>query len=66
MTASSDAASSPGATVQQLTHRSETGAAYRVGERPIVTDPMEAAGEHVEQVAGLQRHRLVARAPFAR
>jgi hypothetical protein len=32
--------------VQQFTHLGETGAVHRVDKQPVVTDPMEAAGQH--------------------
>ena len=55
--------------VQQFTHLGEIGAAHRVGQQSVVTDPMEAAGQHMEQeaaheLAGVQRHGLVAGAPL--
>ena len=34
---------------QQATRLREPGAAHRVGEQPVVTDAMEAAGQHVQQ-----------------
>ena len=54
-----------GADVEQLTHLREVGAAHRVGEQAVVTDAMEAAGQHMKQeaaheLAGFQRHGLVA------
>ena len=35
--------------VQQFTHLRKTGAAHRVGDQPVVTDTMEATGQHVQQ-----------------
>ena len=53
--------------VQQLAHQREVGLRRTVGQQPVVADAMEAAGQHMQQeaaheLAGLQRHRLVARA----
>lgn len=64
MTASSGDGLISGA-MQQLTHLCETGAAHRVGEQPVVTDPMETTGQHMKQeaaheFAGFEDHGLVA------
>lgn len=54
-----------GCDVQQVPHLRETGAAHRVGEQPVVTDPMEATRQHMEQeaaheFASFEGHGLVA------
>ena len=50
---------------EQLASACDVGGAVAVGEQPIVSDAMEALGQHVDQEAtdelvGRQRHRLVA------
>jgi hypothetical protein len=51
--------------IQQLSRDSEAGGSAAVGKQPVMTNAVEASGQHMQQeaaheLAGLERHGLVA------